>query len=1221
MKFKKGKLKPKNKKTYKRRDCIYMRGKKDNSTNHNTVTSQSQIVNVDGGRAPGGSFIVPIVDLRYTIEEHLQSFSNDSRYSYLWNSWCVEKREYIRKLETTNNTFSDYSLHDESHSETIIVNIERMLGTERIASLSPSDAWLILQVAYTHDFGMCVTEKEKSEFLAGVTADKLHHIFSSQTIKDEYSSYIKDLLNNLRERDAYYPTRDRDMVRRAADYWSDNIAALLDDKGFRDTVFGEDFSLAAYFYHLIIQQAFREQHAAYSREVLLEERQSKVERDIIPGHMREAVAQIAYRHGGRPEVVLELKQEQSGFGSGDFMHPRFVAALLRIGDLLDMESTRFNPYMIKSLEKVPFDNLAYMLKDLSVSEILINQHNICVTSSFGTSAIKAFLLRHNHFGMSSNDLFNEKRLVSRAIKYMRGTMDYIEKNLTYFWQIWSDIAPSNFIGGLPAPKRLKIVHDHVAVDELDLDLRYEIDPGRAARIIEGAALYETPLVFFREIIQNSIDATLLAIYENNKEYFNKKRKDKKTIPFIEFLKHHSFSFDDFKIEINIEFEQTADDKNDPMIVSVTDKGIGITEERLKEMRHIGAVSRNPKWGKVISEMPEWLKPTSEFGIGMQSVFLLASNFVIQSRPRLSDSDKDVQHRIAFNSVKFGGDITRIPFKPKDKDPIEGWDDKNQNKYPFGTRLEIRPQQEELNEFYKKLKDFPFHGGRNHVYAPNMALTFKHQCLEYLQTQFISSIIPISIKVDSKTEYEIGTVPFAQAEPLSDANGKDLVRYKDGILYYWHEQNGIMFSFEPLMEGNAPLTRFFFRGIRFGGAVLDEKAKISGLNCDINILKGKANELLEISRDFVKKESLPSFYSNIEVALKSFFDIFISLVKTSGKELPDNLLNIFKRSPDFAKQVYTYMLAKRQNPSIQPTDEENDYEYLKVMADVCGGLINIALLDKKSELIAFIPEPMVMDSENIPSSFIDSADYASGDKIDLKPVLSDDKAVKVVKILRNDFPLMMGLKFNSIEALPIITTNDSSKSCVFIYSLLTDAEMLNRDLDETRMNESSYRAILQDIRREYRQRLNNKTVDGNYAPVFPALPKTIATKLEDLSDFDIIKQISFSSQPVDENTYCDERFTRFILSPFPVEILCSDVKIEGEELSKLSDYLKKGGGDSITGGVFEKHMSYYKQALSYIENQLKVVEKNNHNTVKILTKDEIITAWIDKYANFLLSYFW
>lgn len=50
-----------------------------------------------------------------------------------------------------------YSMHGVSHAQSVLHNIEMILGEKQIANLSSSDCFLILHVVYIHDIGMCIT--------------------------------------------------------------------------------------------------------------------------------------------------------------------------------------------------------------------------------------------------------------------------------------------------------------------------------------------------------------------------------------------------------------------------------------------------------------------------------------------------------------------------------------------------------------------------------------------------------------------------------------------------------------------------------------------------------------------------------------------------------------------------------------------------------------------------------------------------------------------------------------------------------------------------------------------------------------------------------------------------------------------------------------------------------------------------------------------------------
>ena len=118
----------------------------------------------------------------YTIEKHLEESSKvNGQFEILDAIWKLNKRNLAHALANISQYYPHYSLHDKSHSNTIINNIESFLGEERIKRLSPTNAWLMLMAAYTHDLGMIVFQ------------DLIH----KQWLSDDFQEH----LNNLTESD------------------------------------------------------------------------------------------------------------------------------------------------------------------------------------------------------------------------------------------------------------------------------------------------------------------------------------------------------------------------------------------------------------------------------------------------------------------------------------------------------------------------------------------------------------------------------------------------------------------------------------------------------------------------------------------------------------------------------------------------------------------------------------------------------------------------------------------------------------------------------------------------------------------------------------------------------------------------------------------------------------------------------------------------------------
>lgn len=99
-----------------------------------------------------------IYNMPLTLEQH---FHNLVQYypnvQDLYSLWRLLKKRIEDKLIHSRGIFVNYSLHDGSHSRSILQIIERFLGEERICQLSATDTFMLLVCTYAHDYGMAQT--------------------------------------------------------------------------------------------------------------------------------------------------------------------------------------------------------------------------------------------------------------------------------------------------------------------------------------------------------------------------------------------------------------------------------------------------------------------------------------------------------------------------------------------------------------------------------------------------------------------------------------------------------------------------------------------------------------------------------------------------------------------------------------------------------------------------------------------------------------------------------------------------------------------------------------------------------------------------------------------------------------------------------------------------------------------------------------------------------
>lgn len=106
-------------------------------------------------------------------------------------------------------------------------------------------------------------------------------------------------------------------------------------------------------------------------------------------------------------------------------------------------------------------------------------------------------------------------------------------------------------------------------------------------------------------------------------------------------------YDYYQIKIHVEHN----DKEPFAHFVIEDNGTGISKEDV-EGRIINTGIHNDLHDDILNEMPEWLKPTSAFGIGLHSVFAVADTLFVHTR---TEFDKTV-YNINMHSGKRDGYI-------------------------------------------------------------------------------------------------------------------------------------------------------------------------------------------------------------------------------------------------------------------------------------------------------------------------------------------------------------------------------------------------------------------------------------------------------------------------------------------------------------------------------------------------------------------------------------
>ena len=160
-----------------------------------------------------------------------------------------------------------------------------------------------------------------------------------------------------------------------------------------------------------------------------------------------------------------------------------LAVMLRIGDLMDLENQRVNPFVLYSFSSTfPQNSLDHNLRHTQ-----INFYN------YNSNEIK---------GEVRADNINQFKIWSVWIKYLK---EEILRSNSYFKKY-------NFFFPVPEIEIVKSADADFDVKEI----HFEIDEGGGMWNIISQSIYTDRFDFVREILQNAVDASLISIY-NNKE--------------------------------------------------------------------------------------------------------------------------------------------------------------------------------------------------------------------------------------------------------------------------------------------------------------------------------------------------------------------------------------------------------------------------------------------------------------------------------------------------------------------------------------------------------------------------------------------------------------------------------------------------------------------------------------------------------------------------------
>ena len=154
----------------------------------------------------------------------------------------------------------------------------------------------------------------------------------------------------------------------------------------------------------------------------------------------------------------------------------------------------------------------------------------------------------------------------------------------------------------------------------------EVDRESLLQLARGGNLYRDRFACLRELIQNAADATLMRLFiERGAEAFPT----------------HEGSMRDLRqalqaYPIDVTIARLEDVSVGAAIWKqyrfvVEDRGTGIARGDVPHLQKIGSSRKNPTRAACIASMPEWMRPSGTFGIGLQSAFLVTQALTLDTK--------------------------------------------------------------------------------------------------------------------------------------------------------------------------------------------------------------------------------------------------------------------------------------------------------------------------------------------------------------------------------------------------------------------------------------------------------------------------------------------------------------------------------------------------------------------------------------------------------------
>lgn len=430
-------------------------------------------------------------------------------------------------LPKMNNIFDNYTEHGIDHSLRVLNYMSQLIND--VEKLSELELTMIIYVALLHDIGMVVDESEKN----CLTDDSVNELgMKYSVVKEEYCNNEKKALQEY-----FRPIHGLRAIKYIENMQQQDLFCVQEAPGIS---FGEDIA-----------------------KICMSHNESG---DWIRANLRKSI----------------IKEEYEA-------NPQYIAVLLRLGDILDIDDKRTPHHIYRLFELDSYSNLEWK-QHFDID----NTKKIFVDEKTGQKYVE--------FRGSSNEAEVHRKLLSY--------IDWINNELEFSSKLCSTFSDEKYALFIKEKAINRIETNGFSISDFRLTLDYKAVTG----LLMGEKIYGDKKYGLREIVQNSIDACKL----------------------MQEISHPNFlrTGEEYQPHITIIF-----DKDDGK-VKVRDNGVGMTIDILRKyFLNVGVSYYSSSDFKYKGYN---YKPIGNYGIGFLACFMLSDNVTVITKHYTETSSNEIE---------------------------------------------------------------------------------------------------------------------------------------------------------------------------------------------------------------------------------------------------------------------------------------------------------------------------------------------------------------------------------------------------------------------------------------------------------------------------------------------------------------------------------------------------------------------------------------------------